>query len=199
MLYFSTLFFLVLSEGTKFCPSAWHYLPGELICIIFGTTAIGDVSWSDAYHACQSSSGQLLLLHQQPSRWKEIEEILHRAYRAAEKEQVDVLRRGAWVGQPRRNAAEAETNDDLLFNCYVLTLDPTNSSALTLRSRPCNQSSSFICQSSNERDSWEEIRRRTVFRIDSDGRRRRDAFSQMHRLPGVLHRRCSETEQRFQF
>lgn len=168
MFYFSILFFLATSEGKKFCPSAWHYLPGELICIIFGTTAIGDVSWFDAYRACQSSSGQLLLLHQQPSRWREIQQIFDRAYRAAENEQVDVLRQGAWIGQPRKNDvrlcddAQAQTSEDLLFNCYVLTVDPTGSSSLCLKSRPCNQSSSFICQSSRRKAS-EKNPFRTVF------------------------------------
>lgn len=78
------------------CQSNWHYVSDERICILLGTTYVGDVSWKNSSRACQQNSGQLWSLTNERSL-----QAMTRQINTNEK-YLDILQRGTWIGETRK-------------------------------------------------------------------------------------------------
>lgn len=79
------------------CQLNWHYLSDERICILFGTTHLGDVSWKNGSQACEQNAAQLWTRTNSTS----LEGIMKKI--KEEERYVEILQRGTWIGETSKN------------------------------------------------------------------------------------------------
>lgn len=75
------------------CQLNWYYLSDQRICVLFGTTHVGDVSWKDASQACEQNSAQLWTRTNSTS----LDQIKKKI--KEEERYVEILQRGTWIGE----------------------------------------------------------------------------------------------------
>lgn len=84
------------------CRSNWHYLFDERICVLLGTTYVGDVSWKNSSQACQQNSGQLWSLASGRSLQAMTREINEN------ERYLDIFQRGTWIGETSKHNRMSE-------------------------------------------------------------------------------------------